>query len=205
MVWHRLILVLFCFTFTNTWFLQSKENPKFKKFINFDHQGEDGEPLRTEDFRTYVELSTWAIHNGMQLERDRPDVAPGAGTGILQDGLCRMIPEEGLRFYLTADPFGNDPIYVQMDLTQFTYTERPKGVKPRELKVYMNGILKTTIRFPGNGMYSSQFPVRFRVDPGELIQGRMDFKLVPNAGEIGRFWGIWDVLYTSRARIVSET
>ncbi|MGQ2838294.1 LIC10729 family protein, partial [Leptospira interrogans] len=38
MVWHRLILVLFCFTFTNTWFLQSKENPKFKKFINFDHQ-----------------------------------------------------------------------------------------------------------------------------------------------------------------------
>lgn len=100
---------------------------------------------------------------------------------------------------MTADPFGNDPIYVQMDLTQFTYTERPKGVKPRELKVYMNGILKTTIRFPGNDMYSSQFPVRFRVDPGELIQGRMDFKLVPNAGEIGRFWGIWDVLYTSRA------
>ncbi|MGQ2844785.1 LIC10729 family protein, partial [Leptospira interrogans] len=47
--------------------------------------------------------------------------------------------------------------------------------------------------------YSSQFPVRFRVDPGELIQVRMDFKLVPNAGEIGRFWGIWDVLYTSRA------
>lgn len=34
----------------------------------------------------------------MQLERDRPDLAPGAGTGILQDGLCRMIPEEGLSF-----------------------------------------------------------------------------------------------------------
>lgn len=135
----------------------------------------------------------------MQLERDRPDLAPGAGTGILQDGLCRMIPEEGLSFYLTADPFSNDPIYVQMDLTQFTYTERPKGVKPRELKVYMNGVLKKTIRFPGNDMYSSQFPVRFRVDPGELIQGRMEFKLIPNAGEIGRFWGIWDVLFTSHA------
>ncbi|WP_061250110.1 LIC10729 family protein [Leptospira alstonii] len=193
MVWHRLILVLFCFTFTNTEFLQSKENPKFKKFINFEHQGEDGEPLHTEDFRTYSELSTWAIHNGMQLERDRPDFASGAGIVRLQDGICRMIPEEGLRFYLTADPFRNEPLYVQLDLTQFTYTERPKGVKPRELKIYMNGVLKATVRFPGNDTYSSQFPVRFRVDPGELIEGRMDFKLLPNAGEIGRFWGIWDI------------
>lgn len=198
MVLHRFILVCLCFTFTSTGFLQSEENPKFKKFINFDHQGEDGAPLHTEDFRTYSELSTWAIHNGMQLERDRPDSAPGAGTGRLQDGLCRMIPEEGLRFYLTADPSRNEPLYVQLDLTQFTFTERPKGLKPRELRIYMNGVLKTTVRFPGGGDYSSQFPVRFRVDPGELIEGRMDFRLLPNAGELGRFWGIWDILYSYR-------
>ncbi|XDD50806.1 hypothetical protein AB3N59_03135 [Leptospira sp. WS92.C1] len=199
MFFYRFVLIFLYCTFTSTGFLQSEENPKFKKFINFDHRGEDGAPLHTEDFRTYAELSTWAIHNGMQLERDRPDSAPGAGTGRLQSGLCRMIPEEGLRFYLTADPSRNEPLFVQLDLTQFTYTERPKGIKPRELKIFVNGVLKANVRFPGNSTsYSSQFPVRFRVDPGELIQGRMDFRLLPNAGEIGRFWGIWDVFYSYR-------
>lgn len=197
MLFYRFVLIFLCLTFTNTGFLRPEENPKFKKFINFDHKGEEGEPLRPEDFRTFAELSTWAIHNGMQLERDRADSAPGAGTGRLLDGLCRMIPEEGLRFYLTADPARNEPIYVQMDLTQFTFTERPKGLKPRELRIFMNGILKTTIRFPGGDGYSNQFPVRFRIDPGELIEGRMDFRLLPNAGELGRFWGIWDVFYLS--------
>ncbi|RHX88353.1 LIC10729 family protein [Leptospira stimsonii] len=196
MFFYRFVFFSLCLIFTSTGFLQSEENPKFKKFINFDHQGEEGAPLQTEDFRTYAELSTWAIHNGLQLVRDRSDFAPGAGTGKLQNGLCRMIPEDGLRFYLTADPSRNEPLYVQMDLTQFTYTERPKGLKPRDLRIFVNGVLKSTVVFPGNSStYSSQFPVRFRVDPGELIEGRLDFFLVPNAGELGRFWGIWDVFY----------
>lgn len=157
-----------------------------------------GESYISEDYRTFPELSVWAVHNGLKLAPDRKDPAPGAGTGVLFDNQCRMIPEEGLNILLVADPDRKDTIYVYFDLTLFDQTESSAELPRKELRIFLNGIEKAKVRFPDHSLYirslySPAPPVRISVDPSELIDGRLLLRLEPASGDKGRFWGIWDV------------
>lgn len=157
-----------------------------------------GESYISEDYKTFPELSVWGLHNGLKLAPDRKDPAPGSGTGRLFDNQCRMVPEQGLEVLLIADPDRKDTIYVYFDLTLFERTEYAARLPARELRIYANGKEKRIVRFPDSGLYTKALysgtpPVFIEVDPSELADGRLLLKLVPIAGEKGRFWGIWDV------------
>ncbi|EQA37977.1 hypothetical protein LEP1GSC047_3652 [Leptospira inadai serovar Lyme str. 10] len=193
----RLALFLSLFLVTPSQGPASEENRKTKNYENFS-KPMGGEPYISEDYRTYPELSVWALHNGLKLAPDRKDPAPGAGTGVLFDNQCRMIPEEGLDILLVADPDRKDTIYVYFDLTLFDRTESAAELPRKELRIFVNGIEKAQVRFPDHALYirslySPAPPVRISVDPSELIDGRLRLRLEPVSGDKGRFWGIWDV------------
>ncbi|EPG64488.1 LIC10729 family protein [Leptospira wolffii] len=197
MNWLRFAILLFLIPATAGQGLSGEENRKTKNFENFA-KPMGGESYISEDYKTFPELSVWGLHNGLKLAPDRKDPAPGSGTGRLFDNQCRMVPEQGLEVLLIADPDRKDTIYVYFDLTLFERTEYAARLPARELRIYANGKEKRIVRFPDSGLYTKALysgtpPVFIEVDPSELADGRLLLKLVPIAGEKGRFWGIWDV------------
>ncbi|WP_246031932.1 LIC10729 family protein [Leptospira fluminis] len=179
------------------------ENRKTKNFENFS-KPMGGEAYVSENYRTFPELSVWAMHNGLKLAPDRKDPAPGAGTGVLSDNQCRMIPQEGLDILLTADPDRKDTIYVYFDLTLFDPAENSASFPTRELRIFVNGTEKRTVKFPDHALYLKALyapapPVRISVDPSELMEGRLLLRLESVGVDEGRFWGIWDVFLSYSA------
>ncbi|PJZ68087.1 hypothetical protein CH373_03385 [Leptospira perolatii] len=196
----RLICLLLLFSTTSYQGLGADENRKTKNYENFSLPM-GGEKYISEDYRTYPELSVWALHNGMKLAPDRKDAAPGAGTGILFDNQCRMIPVDGLEVLLVADPDRKDLLYIYLDLTLYQISSSSSALQKRELRIFVNGIEKERVRFPNQNLYQKSIysrspPVRIEVDPAELVNGRMIVKLEPDPGDTGRFWGIWDIFYS---------
>ncbi|HMV42415.1 MAG TPA: hypothetical protein PK079_20630 [Leptospiraceae bacterium] len=177
-------LTLLIFLMTSS--LISDEMAPFKKYINFNHTGENGEKLNPEDFAGYDELRRWANFQGMSLK-------PDSGKYGLQDGICRMIPSQGFSFYLTFDTANKKPIYLYLDLT--TYDRLNNEIYPiRALTVLINGKTKAKIYFDKNSSGSN--PYRITVDPVECPTGRINVTLIPDSTANGRFWGIWDVFYS---------
>lgn len=160
-------------------FSQEKE---LKGFLSF---GAD-EGLLTEDIATYPELKTWALYQFYELEEDHPAFG-------LQDSVCRMIPEGGLKFTLIHEKNQLRPVYLVLDLTK--YKPSPKArFKTRSLSVFVNGRLMKTVHISkGKGFEN---PVRVALDPSILDGGRANVILKPSQNEVGRFWGIWDAFLT---------
>jgi hypothetical protein len=168
--------------------IYSQEKLEVKKSINFTQKGEKGEKLRPEDFAGYGELNTWASQQSFRLFPDSNEFG-------LKDGICRMIPEEGLEFSLVYDRSMKTEIYLHLDLTTY---EALENVNPpvRTLFVYVNGIQKKTVYFKKG--HKEKNPLVIEVDPAISSDGIIRVKLLPasNSGG-GRFWGIWDAFYTT--------
>ncbi len=152
--------------------------------INFTNLGE--KDLPKEAFGTYPELKTWALFQGMTLQRD-------SRMHNLHDGICRMIPNSGIKFYLETERELKKKLFLYLDLT--TYTAKSNSKYPtRRLSVYIKGSLQKTVFFqPG---LEQENPVMIVVDPSLIEDGRMNIELLPDYTEGGKFWGIWDAFYT---------
>lgn len=179
----RNIVLLLFFLFNLVLYSNEKE---IKKFINFDHKSEKGETLNPEEFSGHNELKRWANYQSLYLKPDSPKYG-------LKDGICRMIPVEGLEFYLTFDPNDKRILYLYFDLT--TYENINKSKQPvRVLNIIINGKQKGKAIFDPKEI--SVNPLRIKIDPTEAPEGRINILLQPDATANGRFWGIWDVFYS---------
>ena len=166
--------------------LAADELPPYKKSINFTHLSEKGEKLNPEDFAGFDELRRWANFQSMSLKIDSDKFG-------LRDGICRMIPSDGLSFYLTFDTSIKKPIYLYLDLT--TYEARDNQSYPiRSLSVLINGKTKAKVLFDRKNPETN--PYRITIDPVECPSGRINVTLIPDSTANGRFWGVWDVFYS---------
>lgn len=153
-----------------------------KNFLSFGVE----EGLLTEDIGTYPELKTWALYQFYELDEDHPAFG-------LQDSVCRMIPENGLKFTLIHEKDQLKPVYLILDLTKYRPTAKAR-FKTRSLSVFVNGKeLKTVHVSKGKGFEN---PVRIPLEPSSLQGGRANILLKPSQNEVGRFWGIWDAFLT---------
>ncbi|XDD42429.1 hypothetical protein AB3N58_14185 [Leptospira sp. WS60.C2] len=140
------------------------------------------EGLLPEDISTYPELKTWAIYQSYELEPDAPHLG-------LQDSICRMVPESGLRFLLEKPSQSKSTVYLYLDLTKYRPLKGSK-FKPRKLKILVNGKPKRSIL---NERYQGfQNPVEIPLEPSEYPDGKIYVELLPSQNAVGRFWGIWD-------------
>jgi hypothetical protein len=145
-----------------------------------------GVEVKPEDYAGYPELKRWALFEGLFLQPDHP-------LGGIKDGECRFIPNEGLSFYLEADKELKSKLYLYLDFT--TYESRANKKYPvRTLQVYVKNRNRRTIEFNPNKIQEN--PIRIDLDRSDLDDGRINIKLVPDAIEGGRFWGIWDAFYS---------
>ena len=169
--------------------LTSKTLPELKKYINFNHLSEKSETLKPEDVCTYDNLKIWANFQSLKIIPDNPAYG-------LKDGICRTIPNEGLFFFLTADPSIKSTLYIYLDLTTYE-TLGPKKHTPQELTVKINGKVKEIIKFNYDKPQTN--PKVLPVFSEEFPDGRNEVELIPNYSTTGRFWGIWDVFYSYEA------
>ena len=164
----------------------TEENQVLKKSINFTHLGEKGEKLNREDFATFDELRIWAKFQMLEI-------IPDNNLYSLKDGICRMIPEQGLIFFFTFDTSIKKTIYIYLDLT--AYKAHPNSSYPsKSLNIYLNDKFKSKVVFQKERLF--QNPVRLTLDPAESSSGRIDVKIIPESTTFGRFWGIWDAFYS---------
>ena len=131
-----------------------------------------GIEVKPEDYAGYPELKRWALFEGLFLQPDHP---------------------LGLSFYLEADKELKSKLYLYLDFT--TYESRANKKYPvRTLQVYVKNRNRRTIEFNPNKIQEN--PIRIDLDRADLEDGRINIKLVPDAIEGGRFWGIWDAFYS---------
>jgi hypothetical protein len=140
------------------------------------------EGLLTEDIGTFSELKTWALYQFFELEED------SSAFGI-QDQVCRMVPETGLKFLLGKDTSRRGRMYLYLDLTRYIPQERAR-FKPRKLSILVNGRLKKEIFTSKKKSFGN--PVEIAIEPSEFNESKIYVELVPSKNESGRFWGIWD-------------
>ncbi|WP_246047431.1 LIC10729 family protein [Leptospira ognonensis] len=140
------------------------------------------EGLLPEDIGTFPELKTWALYQFLELEED------STLFGI-QDQVCRMIPETGLKFLLGKETAHKGRMYLYLDLTRYLPQKRAR-FKPRKLAIYVNGHLKKEIYMNKNKTFAN--PVEVPIEPSEFDLGKINIELIPSKNETGRFWGIWD-------------
>ncbi|TGM91993.1 hypothetical protein EHR02_04030 [Leptospira levettii] len=140
------------------------------------------EGLLPEDISTFPELKTWAIYQSYELEPDGPYLG-------LQDSICRMVPESGLRFLLEKRSDTKSTVYLYLDLTMYKPLRGSK-FKPRKLQIFVNGKPKRAILTERTKGF--QNPVEIPLEPSEYPDGKIYVDLVPSQNSVGRFWGIWD-------------
>ncbi|MCW7460683.1 LIC10729 family protein [Leptospira limi] len=140
------------------------------------------EGLLPEDISTFPELKTWAIYQSYELEPDGPYLG-------LQDSICRMVPESGLRFLLEKPSDTKSTVYLYLDLTMYKPLRGSK-FKPRKLQIFVNGKPKRAILTERTKGF--QNPVEIPLEPSEYPDGKIYIDLVPSQNSVGRFWGIWD-------------
>ncbi len=167
--------------------LPSKTLPELKKYINFTHLSEKGDHLSPEDTCSYDNLKIWANFQSLKILPDNPLYG-------LKDGICRTIPNEGLSFFLTADPNIKSTLYLYLDLTTYQPIGKERKFSLHELTVKINGKTKEIIKFEYDKIQKN--PARIPVYPEEFPDGRIEIFLSPNYSTTGRFWGIWDTFYS---------
>ncbi|WP_244241457.1 LIC10729 family protein [Leptospira perdikensis] len=140
------------------------------------------EGLLPEDIATYPELKTWAIYQSYELEPDAPHLG-------LQDYICRMVPETGLRFLLEKTIVSKSTVYLYLDITRYRPLKGSK-FKPRKLNILVNGRPKLSIYADRNQSFPN--PVEISLEPSEYPDGKINVDLVPSNNSLGRFWGVWD-------------
>lgn len=140
------------------------------------------EGLLPEDISTFPELKTWAIYQSYELEPDSPHLG-------LEDSICRMVPESGLRFLLEKPSNTKSTVYLYLDLTKYRPLKGSK-FKPRKLQILVNGKPKRSILTERNQGF--QNPVEIPLEPSEYPDGKIYVELLPSQNSVGRFWGIWD-------------
>lgn len=159
-----------------------------KLSINFSHIDEKGRNLKEEEFAGYNELNRWALHQNLKLY-------PDSSAGGIRDGICRMIPSDGLSFYLESRKEKINR-YLYLDLTVYENISYPE-LPVRTLNIYVAGRLKSTVTFKYGE--AERGPFRITVEPSDIESGRINVRLVPG-GETstGKFWGIWDVFLSDK-------
>ena len=140
------------------------------------------EGLLPEDIGTYPELKTWALYQFYELEEDSPAYG-------LQNQVCRMIPETGLRFLLEHKNHHAGRIFLYLDLTKYLPKKKAR-FKSRKLSVFVNGRLKKEIYASKQKNFSN--PIEISIEASEVPDGKVSVELIPSKNEIGRFWGVWD-------------
>ncbi|TGN17358.1 hypothetical protein EHS15_17645 [Leptospira idonii] len=172
-----ILLTAIFFSFLFPWMEISTEAPNIpvKEFTI-----EEG--LLPEDSASFPELKTWAIYQFYELEPD------GADLGI-QDYICRMIPETGLRFLLEKNPKNSSTVFLYLDLTRYVPRKEAR-FKSRKLEIKVNGRMKTEVYISKNRNFKN--PVEISLEPFEFPDGKIYVELTPSKNESGRFWGIWD-------------
>ncbi len=176
----------FIFFFLIIIFFIVANETKLKKFINFTEKNEYGEKLNPEDYKTFGELKRWANFQNLSLLPDSPKYG-------LKDGIARIIPVEGLNFYLTHDSNIKKTIYVYFDFTTYQNIGN-KDAPIRSLSIFVNDKQKSNVVFDKDKLEAN--PFRISIDPSEVSSGRINLKLVPDSLVAGRFFGIWDVFYS---------
>lgn len=142
--------------------------------------------VNSEDYCGFPELKRWALFEGLYLQPDHP-------LGGIKDGECRLIPQEGLQFYLEADRELDRRVYLYLDFT--TYEARSNKKYPvRNLQIYVKNKLRRSIQFHPSKVEEN--PIRIDLDRSDLDDSRIQIKLIPDYTEGGRFWGIWDAFYS---------
>jgi hypothetical protein len=111
----------------------------------------------------------------------------------LKDGIARMIPIEGLEFYLTHDTNIKKTTYIYFDFTTYQSVNN-KTIPTRSLSIYVNDKFNSKVVFAKDKLEAN--PFRISVEPNESISGRINIKLIPDSIQTGRFFGIWDVFYS---------
>jgi hypothetical protein len=115
--------------------------------------------------------------------------------GNLHDGICRMIPNEGLSFYLETEAHQKNRLFLYLDLTTYEAQEDSK-FPSRSLSIFIGGKSKKVVYFrPGS---IAENPALVPIDPEDIRAGRINIKLIPDHTEGGMFWGIWDAYYTNK-------
>ncbi|TGN13180.1 hypothetical protein EHS11_04600 [Leptospira ilyithenensis] len=140
------------------------------------------EGLIPEDIASFPELKTWALYQFYELEPDNPTMG-------IQDYLCRMVPETGLRFLLEKSPKNRSTVYLYLDMTR--YLPQKKAIfKSRKLDIYINRRKKKEIYTSRGKSFTN--PVEIQIEPNEFPDGKIYVELFPSTSESGRFWGVWD-------------
>ncbi|MEM7182222.1 MAG: hypothetical protein AAF518_15005 [Spirochaetota bacterium] len=174
-------LLIFCLLTLNPLF--SVQIHQYKNYINFNNLEKKGN--LPEDFAGYTSLRRWANYQGLILQADSPLFG-------LKDGICRMVPSEGLDFQLDIDPLGKYRANLFLDLTSYSNMNN-KDYPVRFLKVYINQTLKKTVYFHRDREITN--PVKIPLELVDYADGKIRVHLEPGTN-LGRFWGIWDAFYT---------
>lgn len=163
-----------------------------------------------EDYSDYPLLDTWARFQGWTLLPDHP-------YGGMEDSVCRMIPDTGLKIQLKLiiDPghtkvqtnpdevmehlYGYNiqhPVYVVLDVTKYQAINHNQRIVPRSLKIYVNSIYRKTITTISSRETADLDPIVITIAPEEAKTGSVIVDLIPAGETGGRFWGIWDASIT---------
>lgn len=176
-------IILLTLLLTNA--LLSKENDTYKKSINFTTLSQK-EGIIPSDYMGYSELSRWASYQMLYLKPDSPIYG-------IKDGICRMVPTEGISFYLTIPPETKEKVYLYLDLT--TYEKVGNVTLPtRSLNIYVSKQLKKVVYFRTDK--TEENPIMIPLDPIDFSSGKIEVNLSPDSTTSGRFWGIWDAFYS---------
>lgn len=178
------IFLALCFIFLSNSLYANQE--KHFNSINFTSVG--NKELPPEAFGYYYQLRKWANFQKMKLQKD-------SRLGGISDGICRMIPNEGLEFYLEVPPNLKKKIFLYLDFTTYE-AESDSKFPTRSLTILIKGKQKKIIYFQPGAVEEN--PTMIPIAPEDILDNKIYIKLIPDHTEGGRFWGIWDAFYSTK-------
>lgn len=165
------------------------EQAEHKNSLNFTSIGNTSLP--PEAFGYYYQLRKWANFQKMKLHKD-------SRLGGISDGICRMIPSEGLEFFLEVPHNMKKKIFLYLDLTTYEAKEDSK-FPTRSLSILISGKQKKVVYFQPGAI--AENPVEISLEPSDIQHNRINIKLIPDHTEGGKFWGIWDAFYSTKKEL----
>lgn len=161
----------------------------YKSSLNFTSIGNT--ELPPEAFGYYYQLRKWANFQKMKLRKD-------SRLGGIADGICRMIPNEGLEFYLEVPTNLKKKGFLYLDFTTYE-AEADSKFPTRSLSILVKGKLKKIIYFQPGAIEEN--PIMIPIEPADILHNRIYIQLIPDHTEGGKFWGIWDAFYSTKKEI----
>ncbi len=182
----QIFLFIFFVFFSDPIFSNQEE---YKNSINFTSIGNT--ELPPESFGYYHQLRKWANFQKMKLKKD-------SRLGGISDGICRMIPNEGLEFFLEVPPNWKKRIFLYLDFTTYE-AEADSKFPTRSLSILVGGKLKKIIYFQPGALEEN--PTMIPLERIDIHNNKIYIKLIPDHTEGGKFWGIWDAFYSTKKEI----